>query len=180
MSIANFLPVARRRLCCIDEHAALTASAEGLTAGVVPLSTAGPTHLARFDVSAGGALTAAGARLLEREHEMLVVCDGNGPMTGILTRSDVVRQIGVCTGASCTAPISHALTREIITASPKDDLKKAWQLMQDRRLKNLPVIDSDCRPLGVLNARDVLERLWDEVRHEEELLFNYVMNIGYR
>jgi len=146
MSIANFLPVARRRLRCIDEHAALM----------------------------------QGARLLEREHEMLVVRDGNGAMTGILTRSDVVRQIGACTGASCTAPISHALTREVITASPRDDLKQAWQLMQDHGLKNVPVIDRDRTPLGVLNARDVLERLWGDVQHEEELLFKYVMNIGYR
>jgi arabinose-5-phosphate isomerase len=146
MSIENFLPVARRKLCCIEQDAALMQA----------------------------------ARLLEREHEILLVCDGDGRMAGVVTRSDVVRRIGVCSGASCTAPLSHAMTREVITASPQDDLMKAWQVMQDRRLKNIPVIDCDRRPLGVLNARDVLERLWGGIPHEEELLFNYVMNIGYR
>lgn len=146
MSIETFLPVARKRLCCIEEGAALMQA----------------------------------ARLLEREHEMLVVCEGDGRIAGVVTRSDVVRRIGVCSGASCTAPLNHALTREVITASPHDDLKQAWKVMQDRGLKNVPVVDGDRRPLGVLNARDVLECLWGEVRHEEELLFNYVMNIGYR
>lgn len=52
--------------------------------------------------------------------------------------------------------------------------------MKTRGLKNIPVVDADNKPLGVLNARDVLQNLWQEVQQEEDLLFNYVMNVGYR
>ncbi len=120
------------------------------------------------------------ARLLERDHDMLLVCDTDGRLVGILTKTDAVRQIGICTGTSCTAPVVEAMTREIITAVPTDQLKEAWGMMKTRGLKNIPVVDPDGKPLGVLNARDVLQNLWEEVQQEEDLLLNYVMNLGYR
>jgi len=52
--------------------------------------------------------------------------------------------------------------------------------MKARGFKNIPVVDPNGKPLGVLNARDVLQILWHDVQKEEELLFNYVMNVGYR
>lgn len=120
------------------------------------------------------------ARLLERDHEMLVVCDADGAMAGVLTKTDVVRQVGTCVGASCTAPVIQAMTRKVITQTPKGPLKGAWGVMQKHRLKNIPVVDRENIPLGVLNAREVLHSLWQEVQHDEDLLFDYVMNVGYR
>lgn len=91
-----------------------------------------------------------------------------------------MRQIAICTGASCTAPVIEAMTKAPITMAPDGLLKDAWETMKARGLKNIPVVDADGKPLGVLNARDVLQNLWQEVQQEEDLLFNYVMNVGYR
>lgn len=140
--IEKFLPTARKRMCCIEENAALLQA----------------------------------ARPLERDHDMLVVCDTEGRMVGVLTKSDAVRQIGICTGASCTAPVDEAMTREVVAVTPEGQLADVWNLMKAHGLKNIPVIAADRKPLGVLNARDVLQNLWQE----EDMLFNYVMNVGYR
>ena len=51
--------------------------------------------------------------------------------------------------------------------------------MKARGLKNVPVTDEDSRPVGVLNARDVLQALLRVVKNEESLLRDYVMNVGY-
>jgi CBS domain-containing protein len=51
--------------------------------------------------------------------------------------------------------------------------------MKDRKLKSVPVLDQNARPVGVLNARDLLEALLEEVEHEEVLLRDYVMSIGH-
>lgn len=51
--------------------------------------------------------------------------------------------------------------------------------MKQRRLKNIPVIGSGAKPLGVLTARDALEVMLDEVESEEALLRDYVMSVGY-
>jgi CBS domain-containing protein len=139
-----------------------------------------PTARERMCCIEAGASLLQAARFLENDHDMLVVCDGEGRMVGVLTKSDAVRQIGICTGASCTAPVIEAMTREVITAAPEGQLSDAWGLMKARGLKNIPVVGADGKPLGVLNARDVLQNLWQEVQQEEDLLFNYVMNVGYR
>jgi predicted transcriptional regulator len=54
-----------------------------------------------------------------------------------------------------------------------------WIATKQRHLKNIPVIDSNSRPIGVLNARDALEVLLGEVENEEVLLRDYVMSVGY-
>jgi hypothetical protein len=42
------------------------------------------------------------------------------------------------------------------------------------------VVDIGRKPLGVLNARDGLRALLSAGNHEEALLRNYVMGIGYQ
>ncbi|WP_299655769.1 CBS domain-containing protein [uncultured Jannaschia sp.] len=121
-----------------------------------------------------------GARLLDDDYDMLVIRDRQGRMIGVLTKSDAVRKMGHCAGASCTAPVAEAMSRAVVCMTPDEQLGNCWQTMKDRGLKNVPVVDPDGMPLGVLNARDVLQSLWEDVRHEEDLLFNYVMNVGYR
>lgn len=120
------------------------------------------------------------ARLLGHDHDILLVCDGHSRMIGILTKSDAVRQMGICTGAGCTAAVVSAMTRDVTSVSPDGYLKEVWEIMKHQGLKNIPVVGLDRKPLGILNARDVLQSLWQEVQQEEDLLFNYVMNVGYR
>ena len=51
--------------------------------------------------------------------------------------------------------------------------------MKERKLKNIPVVDRDSRPIGILRARDVLQILLEESQDEESILRDYVMGIGY-
>ena len=51
--------------------------------------------------------------------------------------------------------------------------------MKSRNLKNIPIADADGQPVGVLNARDALGVLLQEVKIEESLLRDYVMGVGY-
>ncbi|MEF2548200.1 CBS domain-containing protein [Aurantimonas sp. E1-2-R+4] len=120
------------------------------------------------------------ARLLDNGRDMLLVCDAEGRLAGVLTKTDVVRQTGRCAGASCTAPVVESMTRDVTTAGADGWLHEVWELMKTRGFKNVPILDPDGKPLGVLNARDVLQMLLQEVQQEENLLRDYVMNIGYR
>ncbi|TYB81132.1 CBS domain-containing protein [Maritimibacter fusiformis] len=121
------------------------------------------------------------ARLLDGERDIVLVCTpGEDRLVGIVTKTDVVRMTGRCAGASCTAPIEAAMTRDVVTTTPGAWLNEAWQVMRERGLKNLPVLDGNGAALGVLNARDALQTLLQEVRHEEELLRDYAMSLGYR
>jgi hypothetical protein len=53
-------------------------------------------------------------------------------------------------------------------------------MVKQRGLKNIPIVDRDTVPLGVLNARDMVRVLLEDIEHEESLLRDYVIGIGYR
>jgi CBS domain-containing protein len=121
------------------------------------------------------------AKLLSRaEVNLVVVCDSNNALVGVITRTDVVRQISCCAGSSCTTAVASVMTRDVTCCRPADLLTDVWSTMKEQGLKNVPIVDESTRPLGVLYARDALRVLLREVEYEELLLRDYVMGVGYR
>jgi CBS domain-containing protein len=120
------------------------------------------------------------ARLLSSGTDLVVVCDSRGMLQGVITKTDVVRQIAVCQGASCMCSVSAVMTRDVALCRGEERLPAVSELMKVRRLKNIPVVDGDNRPLGVLTARAVLRALLSDAEHEEAQLVDYVKGIGYR
>lgn len=103
------------------------------------------------------------AKLLRPGTEIVVVCYLAGQVAGVITKSDVVAQIGHCQGASCLMMASGVMTREVVTCCPTDWLSNAWCAIKRYRLRNMPIVDNDKNPLGILNARDALQALLSEV-----------------
>lgn len=125
-------------------------------------------------------LLEAAQLLVISQIDLVVVCDPEGLLAGVVTKADIVRQIGHCHGHSCTAALAAVTTRTVIVCRPSDWLRDAWSVMKEHGLKNLPIVDEALRPQGVLNARDVLQSLLAEVEDEELLLRDYVLGIGYQ
>jgi predicted transcriptional regulator len=71
------------------------------------------------------------------------------------------------------------MTRDVVICRPDELLQEVWKRMKQRKLKNIPVVGEDSRPMGVLQARDVLQVLLEESKDEEAMLRDYVMGIGY-
>ena len=118
--------------------------------------------------------------LLDPAIGLVVVRRSDGTLAGVVTKTDVVRQIGHCRGSACTTAASIVMTTTVTLCHPGDWLHDVWSIMKERGLKNIPVVDQDSRPIGVLNARDALEMLLKEAEHDETLLRDYVMCVGYR
>lgn len=125
-------------------------------------------------------LVDAAAMLNGPELNIVVVCDSAGHSAGVVTRSDIVSHIGSCTGHSCMMAVTAVMSRDVVSCRPSDWLESVWALMKEHGLKNIPVLDDDAKPLGVLTAREVVQQLLEDTRYEENLLRDYVMNVGYR
>jgi CBS domain-containing protein len=139
-----------------------------------------PVARARLVTVQDDAPLAQVARLLDgRETNLVVVCGKGGAMVGVITRTDVVRQMAVSAGCGCTAAVQTVMTREVISCRPGELLHDVWSLMKERKLIHVPIVSDDVRPLGVINARDALLVLLEGSEYEEGLLRNYVMGIGY-
>jgi CBS domain-containing protein len=120
------------------------------------------------------------AKLLSSGIDLVIVCDGEGALLGVVTKTDVVRQISACQGATCMCPASTVMTRDVALCRGTDRLEDVSKLMKERHLKNIPVVDGDNRPLGVLTARAVLRVLLSDAEYEEAQMVDYVKGVGYR
>ena len=120
------------------------------------------------------------AKLLGGAHiNLVVVCNSEGVMVGVLSRRDVVGQVSHCQGCGCTMTISSVMTREVVACSPRDRLNDVWLIMKNRGLRHIPIVDKGSKPLGIIYARDALQALLTEVQDEQQLLRDYLMCAGF-
>src|SRR5690606_17635476 len=116
------------------------------------------------------ALLIDAAKLLsDPRQNLVVVCDDSGKMAGGITKTDIVSRISNGAGCSCTRAASHVMTGEVFFCRPSDWLHEVWSTVKQRGLKNIPVVDRETMPLGVLNARDMVRVLLEDAEHEESL-----------
>ena len=134
----------------------------------------------RLATIADDALLIEAARLLRPGTDILIVCSSTGLLRGVITKTDVVSQISQCQGSACLALASAAMTQDVLFCRSGDLLEDLWNRMNVRSLKNIPFVDQNSRPLGVLNARDILQALLKESTVEEAMMRDYVMGVGYR
>jgi CBS domain-containing protein len=121
------------------------------------------------------------AKLLSGTHRaLLIVCDANGAMVGVITKTDIVRQVAQCLGVVDDVKISDVMTRTVTSCRRDDALSDVLGLMKTQGFVHIPVIDQKVQPCGVVNTRDALQALLGEARDEELLLRAYVMGIGHR
>lgn len=135
---------------------------------------------ARLVLVAYGAQLIDAARLLTAGAEIVVVQNDDGIVKGVITRTDVVRQISVCQGAACHCAVSTVMTRNPLLCHGSDLLQDVSLKMKARDLKNIVLVDETNRPLGLLTARSILRVLLGDALHEEEQLVDYVSGVGYR
>ena len=119
------------------------------------------------------------AGLLATRSELVVVCDRAGRLTGVITRTDIVRHVAEHATARGDMA-SSVMTRDVVLCRSNDTVGSAWERMKQRKLKNIPVVEGEARPVGVLHARDLLQILLEDSEDEEAMLRDYVMGVGYR
>jgi CBS domain-containing protein len=131
-------------------------------------------------IQADALLTEAAKLLCGKHRALLVVCDSKGTMAGVITKTDIVRQVARCDGALSDVRVVDVMTAAVTSCKPGDPLHDVLVLMHLLDFVHIPVIDQESRPCGVVNARDALQALLGEVEDEEQLLRAYVMGVGYR
>ena len=82
--------------------------------------------------------------------------DEPGVLAGILHRKDQAKARGVTAG--------DLMTATVVAVRPDDTVEHAAKLMYDRRVKRLPVTDTDGHLVGIISRADVLA-VFDRTDH---------------
>jgi len=157
------------------------AAAEARAVAPLRVSGIGPMARSRLLTASADTLLVEVAGLLSGSQiSVVVVCDAAGSPLGIITETVLVRQLGLGQAGFFTTRAGDVATREFAACAPEDLLSDVLAMMHERSLVHVLLIDAGNRLLGVVNARDGLRALLAAGNHEEALLRNYVMGIGYQ
>ncbi|MEB2848069.1 CBS domain-containing protein [Endobacterium cereale] len=120
------------------------------------------------------------ATLFHDGAEMILACREDGRLSGVVTKSDLMRSFVSSGKLDCTISIASIMQKEIVVCELQDTLKHVWQTLRQNSFRHLPVEDRSGNAIGILSACDILGGLLDASESEEEFLKEYVMGIGYR
>ena len=88
----------------------------------------------------------------------VLVVDEEGKLVGIVTERDMIYAI-VGGKVGKKLPVWEIMTENPITTTPDELLVNAIEKMRDAKIRHLPVVDREGRPVGMLSMRDVLDYL---------------------
>ena len=127
------------------------------------------------------ALLLDAAKLLSDTHiSLVIVCDSDGVMVGVITKTNIVQQFSRSLESIGTAVAAEVMTRVVTSCRPTDSLLDVMAIMEKRGFAHIPVVDEDSKPFGVVNSGDALRALMLDEKYEASLLRDYVMGIGYQ
>lgn len=106
---------------------------------------------------------------------VLVLDDGE--LVGILSERDYARQVILKGKASRDTPVRDIMTTSVVSVSPDRTIDDCMALMTERRIRHLPVLQSDVL-LGVLSIGDVVKAVISEKEFHIEQLESYIASSG--
>ena len=95
------------------------------------------------------------ARMMNDHHVgSLVVIDGFDDMCGIITERDILTRVIAEERNAKETQVSQAMTREVLSCKPDTKLSQIRALMQERRIRHIPVIN-DGSIVGMVSIGDL-------------------------
>lgn len=105
----------------------------------------------------------------------VIACDDNGAIAGILSERDIVRGVALQGEGCLSSKVRDLMTATVLTCHEDDTLEALMQTMTAKRIRHLPVVDSDNKLSGIVTIGDVVKSQLDEAHMEVDNLRHYVV-----
>jgi arabinose-5-phosphate isomerase len=106
-----------------------------------------------------------------RRSGAIMLVDDAGRLAGLFTDSDLARLIEHRSDAALDGPIAEAMARRPTTVRTGERMAAAIEILSHRKFSELPVIDSQGRPLGMIDVTDVVGMLPEHAKHDATIPF---------
>jgi len=102
----------------------------------------------------------------------LLVMQGE-TLRGIVSERDYARKVILLGRSSADTPVRDIMSSPVITVSPDTTVQTCMQLMTDRRVRHLPVVDA-ARVVGMVSIGDLVKAVIAEQQQHIEQLEQYI------
>lgn len=94
-------------------------------------------------------------------------------LVGIITERDYARKVIIKGRSSETTRVEEIMTVDVLTASSSDTVNACMELMTERKIRHLPVVE-DNRVIGMISIGDLVQAIIADQQEAIEHLENYI------
>lgn len=108
-----------------------------------------------FSVNAGQTVLEVARTMADRQVGAILVLD-EGRLEGLFSERDLMRRVVAAGRDPGTTPVREVMTTGLVTTSEDATFEDARELMQEHKVRHLPVL-RDGRPIGLVSMRDLMD-----------------------
>jgi CBS domain-containing protein len=97
-------------------------------------------------------------RLMDEKNVGALPVVDDGKLVGIVSERDYTRKVILKGRSSKDTPVSDIMTKEVLTVNPSNSVTECMQIMADKRVRHLPVLEGTDL-VGILSIGDVVNWL---------------------
>jgi CBS domain-containing protein len=94
-------------------------------------------------------------------------------LAGIVSERDYARKVILRGRSSSDTPVRDIMTSPVLTVSPETSVEQCMQLVTDRRVRHLPVLEAG-RVVGMVSIGDLVKAVIAEQQQQIEQLESYI------
>jgi CBS domain-containing protein len=101
-----------------------------------------------------------------------VVCDAKGRIVGIVSERDVVTAVVQFGKGALEMPVRNIMSSPVLTCELSDSVKRITEVMNERHIRHLPVVDGE-ELVGMVSIRDAVDFRLRETQLEVGVLRDF-------
>ena len=113
-------------------------------------------------------------RLMAEHHIGSVLVVESGHLLGIATERDYARKVILQGRSSSDTPVAQIMSSPVVSVTPETTAQTCMQIMTDRRIRHLPVLDPGGRVVGLVSIGDLVKAVIEDQREEIDQLQRYI------
>jgi CBS domain-containing protein len=125
-------------------------------------------------ISQTATLRQAVEQLTERRIGALVVSGDGKAIEGIISERDIVRAASMSGPVALDSSVGSVMSTDVVTCSAGDGVDRLMELMTERRIRHLPVVDERGQLAGIVSIGDVVKARLSELEQENHALADYI------
>jgi CBS domain-containing protein len=112
-------------------------------------------------------------RLMAEHHVGALLVMRGAALEGIVSERDYARKVILRGRSSADTPVREIMSSPVLTVSLDTSVQQCMQLMTDRRVRHLPVVDG-ARVVGMISIGDLVKAVIADQQQQIEQLETYI------